>query len=264
MRMFRGILAVTAVLLVASGAAAIDQAGTLSGVGPASVDQSTLYEQLADYTGSIGTAQDFEAAYDAYDSEAADDFIVTYVDGWLVEQVGIIAGYWNGPGPADSIDVAFHADASGMPGSAIAGCSFPNNSYVDDGAGNFLMDLTGGPCYLPAGSYWVVIQGNLDFATGGQFGYGYNGVQAGNGGMWRNPGDGFASGCTSWAPVATCIDGGPDYCFGLYGEEAPPGATPTPPPVVSSEPVPAMNRYGIVIMVALLIGVAILVMWRRN
>ena len=41
------------------------------------------------------------------------------------------------------------------------------------------------------------------------------------------------------------------------------GPTPTPPPT-GGEPIPTMNRYGIVIMVALLIGVAILVMWRRN
>jgi hypothetical protein len=38
--------------------------------------------------------------------------------------------------------------------------------------------------------------------------------------------------------------------------------TPTPPP--AGEPVPSMNRYGIMVMIGLLIGVAILVMWRRS
>jgi len=40
--------------------------------------------------------------------------------------------------------------------------------------------------------------------------------------------------------------------------------TPTPPPATAGEPVPAMNRYGIMVMIGLLIGVAILVMWRRS
>ena len=40
--------------------------------------------------------------------------------------------------------------------------------------------------------------------------------------------------------------------------------TPTPPPAGGGEPIPTMNRFGIVVMVLLLIGVAILVMWRRN
>jgi hypothetical protein len=40
--------------------------------------------------------------------------------------------------------------------------------------------------------------------------------------------------------------------------------TPTNPPIQAGEPIPAMNRFGIVAMVVLLVGVAILVMWRRS
>jgi hypothetical protein len=40
--------------------------------------------------------------------------------------------------------------------------------------------------------------------------------------------------------------------------------TPTNPPIQAGEPVPAMNRFGIIAMVVLLVGVAILVMWRRS
>ena len=41
--------------------------------------------------------------------------------------------------------------------------------------------------------------------------------------------------------------------------------TPTPPPPQgASEPVPTLNTYGIVAMVLLLVGVGILVMWRRS
>ena len=267
MKRVQVVLAVAAVMLVTSFAVAeMTTQGTIGGSQqPAPwADQTTLYDQTDNWGGNLGTAQDFEAAYDVYDSEGADDFVVTWADGWNVEQVGIIAGYWNGTGPASSIDVVFYSDASGMPGSAMPGCSLMNSPYTDDGAGNFLIDFSGTPCFLPTGTYWVGIQGNLDFASGGQFGYGYRSVQNGAGAMWRNPGDGFGSGCTSWGSVATCITGGPDYCFAILGENAQPGPTPTPPPAVNAEPVPSLNTYGIIAMVVLLIGVAVLVMWRRS
>ncbi|HSN55032.1 MAG TPA: hypothetical protein VLT32_10180, partial [Candidatus Sulfomarinibacteraceae bacterium] len=40
--------------------------------------------------------------------------------------------------------------------------------------------------------------------------------------------------------------------------------TSTPPPAVAAEPVPSLNTYGIIAMVVLLVGVAVLVMWRRS
>ncbi len=44
----------------------------------------------------------------------------------------------------------------------------------------------------------------------------------------------------------------------------PGGPTPTPPDPSNAVPVPSLNTYGIVAMVLLLVGVAILVMWRRS
>jgi hypothetical protein len=40
--------------------------------------------------------------------------------------------------------------------------------------------------------------------------------------------------------------------------------TSPPPPATTGEPVPSLNAYGIIAMVVLLVGVAILVMWRRS
>lgn len=265
MRSLKGILVVTAVMLLATGATA---EMTTEGQGTANeppnwVNQTTLYNQTANYAGSLASVQNFEAAYDAYDAEGADDFVVTWADGWNIEQMGAIAGYWNGTGPAASINVVLYSDASGMPGSAI--CTYMNNPYTDDGAGNFLMDFSGSPCYLPSGTYWAGIQGNVDFAVGGQFGWGTETVQTGALAHWQNPGDGFASGCTTWTPRVNCSTNlDPDFSFLLNGTEST-GPTPTPPPPSGAAvPVPAMSNFGMVAMILLVIGVAILVMWRRS
>ncbi len=266
MRRNRVIIVIGLAMLATTVAFAEMTTGTLKGAGQAPVwtDQTVLYDQTANYTGSIGTAQDFDAAYDAYDADGADDFVVTWADGWLVEQVGIIAGYWNATpaGPAESIDVVFYSDAGG-PGSAVAGCTFMNNGYTDDGSGNFLMDFSATPCFLPQGTYWLGIQGNMHGDLG-QFGYGYSDPQVGAGALWRNPGDGFGTGCTSWASVATCISGGPDYAFAILGENNI-GPTPTiPPPSGALNPVPTLSSYGIIAMVLMIVGIAVLLMWRRN
>lgn len=265
MRSLKGIVVVTAVMLLAAGATAdMTTEGQLAGVHqpPNWVNQTTLYNQTANWGLGLSSTQNFEAAYDVYDAEGADDFVVTWADGWNIEQIGAIAGYWGGTGPAASINLALYSDGSGMPGSAI--CTYMNNPYTDDGANNFLMDVSGSPCYLPAGTYWVSLQGNLDFAVGGQFGWGTETVQTGAEGVWQNPGDGFGNGCTSWTPRSGCGYTELDYSFLLNGTEAV-GPTPTPPPPAGAAvPVPAMSNFGMVAMILLVIGVAILVMWRRS
>ncbi len=253
MRSLKGILVVTAVMLLATGAfAEITSEGQGTANQPPNwVNQTTLYNQTANWSLGLSSVQNFEAAYDVYDAEGADDFVVTWADGWNIEQVGAIAGYWGATpgGPAASINLALYSDGSGLPGSAI--CTYMNNPYTDDGAGNFLMDFSGSPCYLPAGTYWVSLQGNLDFAVGGQFGWGTETVQTGAEGVWQNPGDGFGNGCTSWTPRSGCGYLELDYSFLLNGTESV-GPTPTPPPPSGAAvPVPAMSNFGMVAMILL-------------
>ena len=67
------------------------------------------------------------------------------------------------------------------------------------------------------------------------------------------------AGGTTWT---TTVTSGPLPVTFPYDPSQP---TPTPPPPGGAAiPVPSLNAYGIVAMVLMLIGVAILVMWRRN
>jgi hypothetical protein len=259
----RGMLCVVAIVALALPAAAeMTKTGQVSVVNIAAPTQSTLYDQMANPSGNLSSTQDFESAYDTYDAEGADDFEVTWADGWNVEQVAVVAGYWSGTGPAAGVHVTIYDDAAGMPGSAV--CTYPSNAYVDDGNSLFTMTF-GTPCYLPMGTYWVNAQGQLDYSAGGQYGWGTETVQTGAEGVWRNPGGGFGNGCTAWTARSGCAYTDPDYSFRILGENAPPGDTPTPPPGGGGgEPIPTMNAYGIFAMIALLFGIAVLVIIRRR
>jgi hypothetical protein len=187
-------------------------AGAIHAV-PRNAPYDVLYDQTDNSSGAAYTAQDFESAYDAYDAEAADDFVVTGT--WTIQQIYIGGGYWNGTGPAPAVNVWFYQDSAGLPGTEVY--SALNVPAVDDGVGNLTATL-GAPAVLPAGHYWMGIQARMDFATGGQWGVTARTVQSNDAAAWRNPGNGFATGCTSWAGFMTCLGAaGPDLLFRLEG-----------------------------------------------
>ena len=76
--------------------------------------RGVLYEQT-----DIGTngrpSQDFEAGFDAYDSWAADDFIVPAGETWNIQTV---TAYGSGSGPFNLANLEFYYDAGGVPGAS--------------------------------------------------------------------------------------------------------------------------------------------------
>jgi hypothetical protein len=260
------------VLAVAAAPAIVDAAmSSAAGVGGSALTgtgrQALLYDQTNDPSGNGAPDQDFEALYDTYDCEGADDFDVTWADGWNVQQIQTVGTQTSG-GTASTAKVTLFADASGTPGAQL--CAYSGLAVIDT-AGALTINLPT-DCFVGVGMAWVAVQAQQDFATAGQHFWSNRTTQSFATGLWRNPGDGFASGCTTWSPLASCIGssgtpvggGFPDFLFQVWGAEAQ-GPTPTPPPPVgASEPVPTLNTYGIVAMVLLLVGVGILVMWRRS
>jgi len=178
----------------------------------------TLYDQNGNDGGTGVTSQNFETTYDAYDNQGVDDFSVPAGHKWSIKEVDVTGVYYNGSGPAVSENVFFYKNKGGLPGKLVAEC---DSVVGNDNFGSFVIKLPK-DCApkLKEGNYWVSVQVNMDFGNGGQWGWEINSVQNGNLAAWQNPGDGFASGCTTWGTLESCLGFGPDYMFALRGKDA--------------------------------------------
>ncbi|HET7857305.1 MAG TPA: hypothetical protein VFL41_12690, partial [Gaiellaceae bacterium] len=127
-----------------------------------------LYTQY-DNASAVGlTSQNFEAEFDAFDSELADDFVVPAGQTWDVEGVDADGIYFNGPGPAESINVRVYANAAGhLPGALVA--ARLSQSYEGE-EGDVEVALAPDVA-LESGTYWISVQANQDFNPDGQWGW---------------------------------------------------------------------------------------------
>ncbi len=212
------VTALAASLLVGPAWAQLSRSAGRGGSLPAA-PEAILYDQTNNASANGSPDQDFEAAFNAYDSEGADDFVVNDATGWLVDQVNTIGT--TGTAGGATVDVTFYTNSAGggdpdLPGSAV--CTYTALTPVDT-AGSFTITLPTA-CTLCPGTYWVAIQTNQSFGAFGQHFWSNRTTQTGSEGTWRNPGNGFATGCTSFTPQTICGVGGgtnPDYLFSIGG-----------------------------------------------
>jgi len=182
-------------------------------------EQAVLYSQISNPSGNGAAAQDFEAAYNAYDCYVGDDFQVTWADGWQIEQIHT-PGSYSIAGPALGIIYGFYGDGGGFPGTSL--CS-GTASIVSDVAGDIVSQLPS-VCILPVpGTYWVSVAARLDYAVGGQWYVSAEAATIGSTARWYNPGDGFGNGCTTWSScLISIIDPAmQDMSFEVLGAEIP-------------------------------------------
>lgn len=181
----RKLLALTVVLAFASWASAdvvLDNIGDMS--------------QL---TGNTHAAQDFESAYDAYDCAVIDDFELA-TDGWTIQSIEALIGFWNGSGLEDIDDpsgfnLGIFSD-SALISSTLVGdvASIPNVPYTtgDVATGLVQFDVS---IPLDAGTYWVMVQPIMAYGSFGQCGImsttlgNVNGVQGNPNGGFGIPGN---------------------------------------------------------------------------
>ena len=222
-----------AVLIAAEAAAAAPSEPTRSGPPPTAVPvphldsprSVLLWDQTDNPAGGSIGSQDFEPAFDIFDDEAADDFVVPAGAFWSIDEAFISGGYNAGGGPAAAVNLYFYSDSGGTPGGVV--CGYPLLNPID-GGGSFLITLPR-PCVLRAGTYWVSAQARQDFGTNGQWYRSTRSAQNGSESRWRNPGNGYGTGCTSFTPVSSCVAGtAPDLLYWLAGTAG--GVAPSGPP----------------------------------
>lgn len=186
-----------------------------------------LYDQSADQDEQNFPSQEFQALNSEFDSQGADDFVVPESDTWNVSQVDLFGAYRPGTlSPATIADVYFYADADGSPGEELA--AFTDVSIDDSDADGDWSVMLPSPVTLAGGTYWVSVFVDMDSVVAGEGeGQWFWTKQAtespiGNELHWRNPNNGFETGCTEWSALTTdCGDeGGLDASFRLIGNTA--------------------------------------------
>jgi|GEM_PF-4774682 len=180
-----------------------------------SFGQILLYDQNNSASANGITSQLF-ADFPTFTNQAADDFVVPAGPSWSVSRIIVGGLYYNGTGPAPLVNVYFYNNSGSLPGTLVA--SALNNAIAAGaGTGNFTIDLAL-PVSLTAGTYWVSVQAVMSFGVGGQWGWNTRTTTALNEAAWRNPGGGFATPCTNWGVMPTCLtQPNGDMMFSLWG-----------------------------------------------
>uniref|UniRef100_UPI00262E2D24 beta strand repeat-containing protein n=1 Tax=uncultured Lutibacter sp. TaxID=437739 RepID=UPI00262E2D24 len=181
-----------------------------------------------------------------YTVRAADDFIVP-ANGWVVERLEVLGGYWNGAeGPADNFTVEIYENNAGLPGNLISsqsGLTYTETSLT------FSIPLNNS-IHLSEGHYWISIQAEMPFLVGGQYGWNLAvGPQKNYQLALKEEGGSWIFGVTDWTSASDItneetafgtVRSSYDLCFGLYGYVPAPivtGITPSKGPISGSTPV---------------------------
>jgi hypothetical protein len=173
-----------------------------------------LYNQYDNSGTNSYSSQNFEPAQDAYDDFLADDFVVPAGQKWNLNQIDVQGVYYNGAGPADSMNVFIYTEAITTPGTLLdSRIALPYTNVAD----NFSIPIS--PTFvLNPGKYWISVQANLNFTPNGQWGWTGRTVTSNYPATWQNPGDGFGI-CSTWEARTICTGGpeAPDQVFSLSG-----------------------------------------------
>jgi hypothetical protein len=184
----------------------------------------TLFDQNDDDSGVAVPSENFTHDFDSYDSYGADDFTVPTGHKWKIREVEVSGIYGQNSNPAQSENVLFYRDASDNPGKPVAECDALTGI---DNRGSFAIKLpktckitlTGGH------RYWVSVVANENNACCTLWFWETRNDQNGMPAAWENPGNGYGTGCTTWAVMTSCLGNGgegPDFMFSLKGKDVAP------------------------------------------
>lgn len=175
----------------------------VAGPAAAASPGAVCFSSAAADVGNAVTSQNFARADNAFDTHTAGDFKCPGATGaFKIKKVSVIGQYFNGAGPADSVNVTIYNQTGGEPGSVK--CSYKNLPYTN--GPSFVIALPSA-CQVANGkAFWVEVQANMDFATGGQWGWELGTPADLKQADFKNPNDGFGTGCTQYQNDLYMID----------------------------------------------------------
>ncbi len=193
-------LAVGTALAPSVGASIADRgtlngsAGISSGVQPS----AACVSQRDNDNGKAVVSQNFEHERIKFDTWAADDF--TLAKPCTANEIDIDGQYLGGSTKARSFNVTFYTNSKqNRPRSIFKVMRDQAYTNSDD---TFRITF-GEAVLLPEGTYWVSVRANHHYSGGGLWGWLTNNTVRGAASLWLNPGDGFATGCTTWTKTTT-------------------------------------------------------------
>ena len=176
----------------------------------------TCYTQTAGTGAGAAPSQTFtpDTFFDYSDSNSygADDFTLT--SGCHLTTIVIPGQYFEGSGPATSETVTIYKKGrGGVPGAVRA----TYDVVGVDSNGTFTLTIP--QTNLRARTFWISVSANMPNYPGGQWNWETSAAVTGAGAVWKNPGNGFRTGCTTWTPrsLNTCWGLGSDFLFTLSG-----------------------------------------------
>lgn len=195
-----------------------------------STAQVVLFDPIVTPTGG-SAAQDFETVNDIYDTYIADDFTVPAGEDWWIDSIRLYGSYSANAITEAGAIISIYENDNGSFGTLL----FTDTIQTDvdgNGDGWLTPNWVGSPISLSAGSYWLVGSARKDFGGGGgQWYWTREETLNGEAAMWANPGNGFATGCTSYTPFYDCAalavaDSGVAFrIYGCYGPDKPMGTS---------------------------------------
>ncbi len=181
-----------------------------------------LHDQTDNPSDQSFPSQEFEKSFSGLNSQGGDDFTVPADTMWSVSEVTVLGRYSMGADMAELVDVYFYTDEAGSPGTRIV--KYNDLSVDSDDEGNLSVTLSPSMIFSE-GTYWVSFVVDMDAGSEAQQWYWITQATTTPIGAevhWRNPGNAFGTGCTTWTPLSACDDdrGGLDASFRLSGRAA--------------------------------------------
>lgn len=165
--------------------------------------------------GNGNTSQIFEASNTAYNNELADDFTAPTGTN-KVCRVKILGSTSSGGNLSNDPDAKFiltvYSNTGNLPGTVVFSEIYTLATVYNSSTQVVDMPVSISHVITPGQKYWVSVRAQAGFALGGQWYWtNSNATQQGEKFVWRNPGNGFSSGCTTWTDASACMSTfGPD------------------------------------------------------